>query len=292
MVTFKKFKYVIFSLLALAVIASATAFSVSYAKWVSPTTDSVNANLSTGEWGNSTVSTTDYGVVVGNKIYNSAKQSDGTYSCIFKVKHGDAFKIYCGGTELGCNIDATSLGMQTGISVSGTEFSYDKNWRSDIYEFIPPYDGEEEQYITVTFSSGDGVTSISVINFSSNLNIDNVVEILGSYSCKKGILTSNFDVINFDSLGNGKTIELGIGEQFYIVDIFDNLAFCPRLDVDNIVLKSEYYEGNRTTLYTMQGNGTISVSKTGSNITINISVEGSGNKTVISYDSGLWSVEQ
>lgn len=50
MVTFKKFKYVIFSLLAIAVIASATAFSVSYAKWAAPTTDSVNANLSTGNW--------------------------------------------------------------------------------------------------------------------------------------------------------------------------------------------------------------------------------------------------
>lgn len=52
MVTFKKFKYIIFSLLAIAVIASATAFSVSYAKWVSPANDSLGANLSTGVWDN------------------------------------------------------------------------------------------------------------------------------------------------------------------------------------------------------------------------------------------------
>lgn len=53
MVTFKKFKYVIFSLLALAVIASAAASSVSYAKWAGGSNNTqLDAGLSTGEWDN------------------------------------------------------------------------------------------------------------------------------------------------------------------------------------------------------------------------------------------------
>lgn len=94
MVTFKKFKYVIFSLLAIAVIASATAFSVSYAKWVSPANDSLGANLSTGEWDKPNVSGNH--IIVGDRSYDMTEMEgeSGTFITEIYLNYGDTFQVY------------------------------------------------------------------------------------------------------------------------------------------------------------------------------------------------------
>lgn len=142
MVTFKKFKYVIFSLLAIAVIASATAFSVSYAKWVSPANDSLGANLSTGEWDKPNVSGNQ--IIVGDRPYDMTEmeKEPGTFITEIYLNYGDTFQIYYNSKLVG-------------YAVSNIELEYDEITKT--YKYI----GTASARVEVTlFGSGCNFTII------------------------------------------------------------------------------------------------------------------------------------
>lgn len=92
-----KFKYIIVILAALAVVASVTAFSVSYAKWTAGETE-LNASVGIGAWDESTIpseneSQYDNGIVCvdakGNKICDVKIIINGGYGQSIYLKAND-----------------------------------------------------------------------------------------------------------------------------------------------------------------------------------------------------------
>lgn len=143
MVTFKKFKYVIFSLLALAVIASAAASSVSYAKWAGGSNNTqLDAGLSTGEWDKPNVSGNQ--IIVGDRPYDMTEmeKEPGTFITEIYLNYGDTFQIYYNSKLVG-------------YAVSNIELDYDEITKT--YKYI----GTASARVEVTlFGSGCNFTII------------------------------------------------------------------------------------------------------------------------------------
>lgn len=286
MVTFKKFKYVIFSLLAIAVIASATAFSVSYAKWAAPTTDSVNANLSTGNWNNKPTSVSD-GIMVGDKPYYSFEYSEGSgdnietfKKCVIRVRKNVPFQIF-GEKEL---LTYGSSNWEISSNKDNNTFTYN-GYNSD------------EAFIEVTVVGKTIISmGIKTYSFASLANAD-VIGLLKSSTenlLAQGILTSKDRIIAFD----GTTINLDEGEQFYVV--YDSSVVIPYNMVSDIAEddwqinsgKTTFAVSNGSNICTMKGKGTIRASIVDGQPNIVISLDDSSiAPTTITrvYDYGEYS---